>query len=131
MHMSVDERRLELDRVTGRIIGCIHKVSRILGAGFLEKVYENSLAVELSRAGVHVGQQYKVDVRYEGVVVGEFIADLLVERSVIFEIKAVKTLDDIHTAQCLNYLRATGLNVCLLVNFGTSRATLKRIVYDF
>ena len=126
-----DERRLALDRITEKIIGCIHQVSRTLGAGFLEKVYENALVVELQQCGLQVTQQHRIEVRYRDVLVGDFIADLLVEGCVIIEVKAVKAIDDIHAAQCLNYLRATGHQVCLLVNFGTSRATVKRIVHNF
>ena len=82
-------------------------------------------------AGLSVEQQYGIKVRYDQVVVGEFAAALLVDESVIVELKAVKALDEIHSAQCLNYLKATGLKVCLLVNFGKSRAEIKRIVLDF
>jgi len=82
-------------------------------------------------AGRRVEQQYGIKVRYDQVVVGEFAAALLVDESVIVELKAVKALDEIHSAQCLNYLKATGLKVCLLVNFGKPRAEIKRIVLDF
>ncbi|MDH3314168.1 MAG: GxxExxY protein [Betaproteobacteria bacterium] len=129
--MDGDARRLELDRITQKIIGCVHQVSRTLGAGFLEKVYENALLVELQQNSLQAAQQHRIEVRYRGVLVGDFIADLLVEGCVIVEVKAVKIIDDIHAAQCLNYLRATGHQVCLLVNFATSRATVKRIVYHF
>lgn len=102
-----------------------------MGAGFLEKVYENALAIELRRAGLEVAQQQRVEVRYSDVQVGEFIADLLVDGAVIVEVKSVKALDHVHTAQCLNYLKATGLQVCLLVNFGTPKATVRRVVSGF
>ena len=129
--MDADTRRSNLDRITERIIGCVHQVSNVLGPGFLEKVYENALATELGHAGLHVVQQRRIEVRYKDVLVGDFVADLLVEECVIVEIKAVRALDDIHTAQCVNYLKATGLQVCLLVNFGTAKAVVKRIVYGF
>jgi len=109
----------------------VHQVSNILGTGFLEKVYENALAVELGQVGVQVAQQHRIEVRYKDVLVGDFVADLLVEGCVIVEIKAIRLLDDIHTAQCVNYLKATGLQVCLLVNFGVPKATVKRVVYGF
>jgi len=130
---SVDpeQRRQMLDRITEKIIGCVHQVSNTLGSGFLEKVYENALAVELVRAGLRVAQQRRIEVRYRDVLVGEFVADILVEECVIIEIKAVKSFEDIHTAQCVNYLKATGLQVCLLANFGTSKAMVKRIVHGF
>jgi GxxExxY protein len=129
--MDADERRSRLDQITEKIIGCVHQVSNILGTGFLEKVYENALAVELAHAGLPVAQQRRIEVRYREVLVGDFVADILVEECVIVEIKAVKALDDVHTAQCLNYLKATGLQVCLLVNFGAPKATVKRVVYGF
>lgn len=129
--MNADERRSELDRITEKIIGCVHQVSNVLGAGFLEKVYENALALELRGAGLHVDQQHRTEVRYKGVTVGDFVADLLVERSVIVEVKAVRAPEEVSTAQCLNYLRATGLQVCLLVNFSAPKATVRRIVHGF
>ena len=129
--MDADERRFRLDQITEKIIGCAHQVSNILGTGFLEKVYENALAVELAQAGLPVAQQRRIEVRYKEVLVGDFVADILVGECVIVEIKAVKALDDVHTAQCLNYLKATGLQVCLLVNFGTPKAMVKRVVHGF
>ena len=126
-----DGRRLRLDRITEKIIGCVHQVSNVLGPGFLEKVYENALAVELRQLDLQVVQQHRIEVRYKGVLVGDFVADLLIEECVIVEVKAVKALDDIFTAQCLNYLKATGLQVCLLVNFGAPKATVRRVVYGF
>jgi GxxExxY protein len=129
--MNADERRSRLDRITERIIGCVHEVSNVLGSGFLERVYENALAFELQQIGLRVAQQQQIDVRYKNVLVGNFVADILVENCVIVEIKAVRAFDDVHTAQCVNYLKATGHQVSLLVNFGTSKAVVKRIVYGF
>lgn len=106
-------------------------MSNVLGTGFLEKVYENALAIELRQTGLQVVQQQRIEVRYRDVLVGDFVADLLIVECVIVEVKAVKALDDIFTAQCLNYLKATGLQVCLLVNFGAPKATVKRIVHGF
>ena len=128
---DADERRSRLDQITEKIIGCVHQVSNILGPGFLEKVYENALAVELGLVGLRVAQQRRIEVYYRENLVGDFVADLLVEECVIVEIKAIRALEDIHTAQCVNYLKATGLQVCLLVNFGAPKATVKRIVYGF
>lgn len=105
--------------------------SQHAGQGVFGKVYENALAYELRESGLSVRQQEPMSVRYKGVVVGEYVADLLIEASVIVELKAVKTLDDVHMAQCLNYLKATGLKVCLLMNFGTPRIEIKRIVNQF
>ncbi|MFH1123647.1 MAG: GxxExxY protein [Pseudomonadota bacterium] len=120
--------RDELNKVSERVIGCAYQVSNTLGNGFLEKVYENALAHDLRKVGLAVEQQSPIQVFYDGVVVGDYVADLLVEKSVLVELKAVKALDQIHFAQCLNYLKATGLNLCLLINFGTPRVQVKRIV---
>jgi len=125
--MNADERRY--DSVTERVIGCAYRVSNVLGAGFLEKVYENALAIELRKAGLPVQQQWPIAVRYEGEVVGDYVADLLVDDTVLVELKAVKSLDEVHKAQCINYLKASGVAVCLLLNFGTPKVQIKRIVY--
>ncbi|MGZ0171403.1 MAG: GxxExxY protein [Planctomycetales bacterium] len=113
--------------LTEKIIGCAFKVSNTLGPGFLEKVYENALAHELRKAGLEFRQQYPVSVIYDGAVVGEFLADLLVNEQVVVELKAAKNLDDAHLAQCLNYLKATGLPLCLLINCDTPRVQVKRV----
>ncbi len=126
--MNTDERRL--NDVTQRVIEAAFKVSNTLGAGFLEKVYENALAVELRKGGIKTMQQAAVRVYYDGVVVGHYVADLIVSDEVLVELKATKSFDEIHTAQCLNYLRATGLKVCLLLNFGTTKVGIKRIVHQ-
>ena len=124
--MNADARRL--NEISERVIGCAYMVANTMGCGFLEKVYENALAHELSKAGLSVEQQKHLSVIYDGIVVGEYITDLLVENAVLVEAKAVKLLDDIHMAQCLNYLKATGLKLCLLINFGTPKVAVKRIV---
>ena len=129
--MNADERRLKLDKITRRIIGCVYRVANSLGAGFLEKVYENALAHELRKAGLKAKQQFPIRVHYDGVVVGEYTADLLVEAEVLIELKAIQALEEVHAAQCLNYLHATKLHVCLLVNFGKPKVEIKRIVRDF
>ena len=115
----------DLSRV---VIGCALAVAATLGSGFVEKVYENALAYELGKRGLGVVQQSPVVVRYEGVVVGSYSSDLLVDGVVLVEIKAVVSLNTVHRAQCLNYLKATGLRLCLLLNFGPPRLEIKRIV---
>lgn len=105
-------------------------VSNTLGAGFLEKVYENALVHELRRSGLRVEQQHPLAVTYDGVIVGEYAADVIVEGSVILELKAVRVVDQVHVAQCLNYLKATGMRLCLLLNFGSPRLQVKRIIRD-
>lgn len=120
-------RGYEHDALTEQIIGCGYSVLNALGPGFLERVYENALAHELGKRGLRTEQQRPLTVWYDGVVVGEYLTDLLVERVVLVEIKAVKALDDAHLAQCINYLRATGLKTCLLLNFGSSKLGIKRV----
>ncbi len=117
----------EKDQLTETIIGCAYTVSNALGSGFLEKVYENALAIELRRGGLKVVQQYPVPVHYQGELVGDYVADMLVEDSKLVELKSASGLDDVYFAQCLNYLKATGLKVCLLLNFGKPELQIKRI----
>jgi GxxExxY protein len=119
-----------LNPLSKRVIGCAFTVSNGLGSGFLEKVYENALAHELRKAAVAVEQQRGITVTYDGITVGEYFADLLVEDAVLVELKTVRTLEDAHRAQCLNYLRATGRHLCLLMNFGTPRLEVRRIVMN-
>lgn len=116
----------ELNRLTEKIIACAFTVSNVLGVGFLEKVYENALVHELRKNGVLAEAQRSIMVLYDGVVVGEYFADILVNDTVIIELKATKNLDEVFTAQCLNYLRATGKPICLLLNFGQPRVEIKR-----
>ena len=113
--------------ITEAIIGAAYTVSNTLGAGFLEKVYENALCHELRKRGLHVDQQWRIAVRYDGVVVGDYCADLVVEAQVLVELKAAKQLDEIHAAQVLNYLKATKLRTGLLLNFGAPRVEVKRL----
>ena len=117
-----------MDHLTGPIIGSAMIVSNALGAGFLEKVYENALVHQLRKIGLAVAQQRGVTVMYDGIIVGDYAVDLLVQESVIVELKAIKVVAGIHRAQCINYLRATGLQVCLLLNFGNPRLEIKRVV---
>ena len=129
--MNADERRSEINRITEAVIGCVMQVSNTLGSGFLEKVYENALAVECRRSGLAVVQQKAIQIRYRDVVVGDYIADLVVNDRVLVEVKAIKLLDEVHAAQCMNYLKATNLNVGLLINFGRPKAEIRRIVQGF
>jgi len=119
---------MQLDKLTETIIGCAYTVANTLGTGFLEKVYENALFHELMKHGLHVEQQRPIPVYYDQVIVGEYLADLVVERCVLIELKTAKTIEDIHKAQCIHYLKATGLTLCLLINFGTPKIQIKRIV---
>jgi len=117
------------EQLTERIIKAFYTVYRALGYGFLEKVYENSLAIQLRKMKLAVVQQAEIKVYYAGVVVGEYYADLLVADAVIVEIKAVRALLKEHEAQLLNYLKATPYEVGLLLNFGP-KPEIKRKVYD-
>ncbi len=116
-----------LDKLTERIIGCAFKVSNSLGIGFVEKVYENAYAYELRQDGFAVQQQFPIKVVYEGFIVGDFFADLLIEDTILVELKAVSSLDKNHVAQSLNYLRASGLKTCLLINFGTPKIQIRNL----
>ncbi len=120
---------MNTDKVTEHIIGCAYKVSNDLGAGFLEKIYENALVIELKKQGLHAEAQKPLVVHYDNQVVGEYFVDILVEKSIVLELKAVKSIDNIHQAQLLNYLKATGLKTGLLLNFGTPRLGIKRMIF--
>jgi GxxExxY protein len=111
-----------------RIIGCGLTVLHTLGTGFLEKVYENALVHELRKSGLAVSQQHRMVIHYDRIVVGDYAVDLLVEQVVLVELKVAKAIDEIHRAQCLNYLKATGLHLCLLLNFGKPQLEIKRVV---
>ena len=113
--------------LTEAIIRAAFAVSNTLGCGFLEKVYENALAIELRRAGFHVAQQVPMEVRYREETVGFYQADLIVEGAIVIELKAARDIDAAHRAQCLNYLRASGLSLGLLLNFGRPRLDVHRI----
>jgi GxxExxY protein len=118
----------ELNMLTEQIIGCAFKVSNALGPGFLEEVYENALAHELRRLGLGLQQQAEVYVKYDGIVVGKYIPDLMVNGLVVIEVKATRDHHEAFEACCINYLTATKLPVCLLLNFGKSKLSVKRIV---
>ena len=108
------------------VIGRAFVVSNLLGAGFVEKIYENALAIELREAGLSVRQQHGITVHYKGAIIGSYAADLLIEDAVLVELKAVRALEVAHHTQCLNYLKATNISLCLLINFGNPRAQIKR-----
>src|SRR5947208_12881743 len=108
------------DDLTHQIIGSAYKVHNALGAGFLEKVYENALRIELERLGFSIKQQEPINVHYEGQVVGEYYSDLWVNDRVVIEVKAGLALAKQHEVQLVNYLTATGIDCGLLLNFGQS-----------
>jgi GxxExxY protein len=115
--------------VTEKIIGALFVVYNALGYGFSEKVYENALMLELQKLGLDAEQQKPITVYYDGQAVGEYAADIIVNGVVIVELKAVRQLLKEHEAQLLNYLKATMIEVGLLLNFGP-KAVFKRMVYD-
>jgi GxxExxY protein len=113
-----------------KVIACAIEVRKELGFGFLERVYENALLVELARGGMRVDQQKPLQVKYRGAIVGDYFADLVVEERLLVEIKSIERTAPEHSAQVLNYLRATGLRVGLLLNFGPTRLGISRLVQD-
>ena len=119
---------LVLGHVSFEILSAAFEVHNTLGAGFLEKVYENALILELTNRGLHVKAQKEIQVFYKGTLVGSYLADLLVKGDVIVELKSVETLTKAHEAQVLNYLKATGKQLGLLINFGKNRVEHKRFV---
>lgn len=117
-----------IDDITYRINGSIYEVNRVLGHGFLEKVYERALLLELKERGLSAESQVPIPVVYKDFPVGDYFADIVVEGKVLLELKVVKTLDKCHEAQLLNYLKATNLSIGLLVNFTYPKAVIKRFV---
>ena len=115
-------------KLTADVLAAIFDVSNTLGAGFLEKVYERALLAELSLRGIRAATQAPFPVTYKGHPVGDYFADILVEDTLMIEIKCVDRFANEHVAQCLNYLRASGLTLCLLVNFQRPKVEWKRIV---
>jgi GxxExxY protein len=121
----------QTDSLTQRVLGAVFEVSNTLGAGFLEKVYRRALLRELGLRGIRAAAEVSFTVTYKGHSAGEYFADLLVEDVLVVELKCMERLSGEHTAQCLNDLRASGLAVCLLVNFQKSKVEWKRIVHGF
>ncbi len=117
---------MECRELTERIIGCAMKVHSALGPGFLESVYHNALAHELEKAALAVESEKPIAVHYDGIVVGDFLADLLVENTVLLELKANQALSPANEVQLVNYLTATGIEIGLLLNFGAQRLEFRR-----
>ena len=127
--MNADNQDFKYKELTEKIIEIFYRVYNKLGYGFLEKVYENAMMIELKKEGFSAVSQYAIKVFYEGEVIGEYYADILVDNNVIVEIKAAKSLVKENEAQLLNYLKATDIEVGLLVNFGT-KPEVKRKAFD-
>lgn len=118
-------------RLSERILKCAQNVSHGLGAGFLEKVYENALCIELTQAGIPFQRQQQFAISYKGENVGNYIADIVVDGRLLIELKALSGFSKEHDAQVMNYLKATGLTVGLLLNFGVTRLGIRRIVWNY
>jgi GxxExxY protein len=129
--MNTDYKEIKCRELTEKVIRSSCKVYNRLGYGFLEKVYANALLVELKKAGINAVAQSPIRVSYEGEVVGEYFADILVDDKVIVEIKAAKHLAPEHEAQLLNYLKATALEVGLLLNFGTEPESRRKLFDNY
>lgn len=120
-------RSLLYEDLTQKVIGTCFEVSRELGIGFVEGVYESAMVVALAQKGIQIEAQVPLKVKFRGVIVGEFFVDILVENKLIVELKAVSALRPEHQAQVINYLKATGIEVGLLVNFGNARVEYRRL----
>jgi GxxExxY protein len=121
---------LELQNITDKIVECALKVSDVLGAGFIDRVYERALLYELEKIRLKTEAQYPMNVYYEGIIVGEFVADILVQDCILLEIEAVAALTESHKQKCLNYLKASELDFCLLLNFGSYKLEIETIMFS-
>lgn len=124
----MNDKQHRLNLISEKVIGCAFKISNALGIGFLEKVYQNALAIELANQGLAAEKEKAITIYYDGAIVGEYFADILVEQQIIIETKAVHSLNEIHQAQLLNYLKATQLPLGLLINFATPKVQIKRML---
>ncbi|TVM04146.1 MAG: GxxExxY protein [Candidatus Brocadia sp. WS118] len=126
--MSTNEDKILYKDLSYKIVGLAMQVHNKLGYGFLEKVYENALMVLFRREGVQSKQQAPITVYFEGEVVGDYYADILVEEEIILELKSSEGIIDAHRAQTLNYLKATKLQLAIILNFGNEKLEYERIV---
>ena len=127
--MDLQNPQLEHKEITEKIIGAAFEVHRALGYGFLEKVYQRALQAELQWAGLNVEAEHKIQVNYKGVIVGDYQADLFVEEKVVVELKVARSYASEDEAQLLNELKATGIRVGRLINFGRTKVEFKRMVF--
>jgi GxxExxY protein len=130
-HLSQYEGdNIEYKELTEKIIGCAYRVYNKMGFGFLESVYEKCLLIELHKAGLNVESQKSLTVFYENEIVGQFVVDIIVNNTVILELKSVRRIIDAHEVQLVNYLVATGKPVGLILNFGEREVEVKRKIKD-
>ncbi|MGA7916617.1 MAG: GxxExxY protein [Candidatus Acidiferrales bacterium] len=128
IHTTAESVEYLEQELTGTILQAAFAVHNTLGAGFLERVYSNALALELETHGLKCAQNEPLQIKYRGTIVGDYIADMIVENRVILELKACASLDPSHSAQLMNYLRATNIRVGLLLNFGRPKLEYRRFV---
>jgi len=122
---------MDFDELSGRVIAAAIAVHRALGQGFMESVYEEALKIEFEARGIKTEFQKRVLVSYQGRTVGNHVLDLVVEDALAIELKAVKSFEDIHYAQLRSYLKATGIEVGLLMNFNKTRLAVKRVTLEY
>jgi len=127
--MNSNEKEILHKDLSYKIIGLAMEVHGKLGYGFLEKVYENALMLLFKREGIKAKQQAPIKVLFEEVIVGDYIADNLVEDKIILEPKSLEKISDVHRAQALNYLKATGLHLAIILNFGKNRLEYERFIF--
>jgi len=121
---------LEHEALTKAVIGCAYKVYNHMGFGFLESVYEKCMLIEIGKAGLNAKNQEAISVTYDGQVLGDYFADIVVDNKVILELKSVERLAKAHEIQLVNYLVATGISVGLLINFGVHKVEIKRKIRE-
>ena len=126
--MNTNKNELIYKELSFKIVGLAMQVHNTLGFGFLEKIYENSLMVLLKREGITAKQQAPITVYFEGENVGEYFADILIEDKIVLELKSADNIVNAHRAQTLNYLKATGLSLAIILNFGKERLEYERLV---
>ncbi len=127
--MNSNEKEILHKDLSYKIIGLAMEVHGKLGYGFLEKVYENALMLLFKREGIKAKQQAPIKVLFEEVIVGDYIADNLVEDKIILEPKSLEKISDVHRAQALNYLKVTGLHLAIILNFGKNRLEYERLIF--
>jgi len=121
---------MDINDITYQINGAVFEVNRILGHGFLERIYKKALLIELWKRDLKAESEVPIQVQYKGELVGDYFADIVVENRIILELKSIEKLQPVHEAQLLNYLKATGIQVGLLINFTHPKAEIKRMVFN-
>ena len=124
------DSNLKYGDLTQKIIGCAMRVHSTMKNGYLERVYQKCLAIELKKTGLHFGEEIDIPIFYDEEIVGRRRADFIVEERVVVEIKAIANLENEHIAQALNYLETSGLEICLLINFGSKSLQFKRLINE-